>query len=495
MQLFYVQCTIFNPLPCLHTVSTKAFDDIKPLALLDNTIAKDKSQVALRNARRPRNKPSREHIRSMSAENLLSGLDELSPDASPTEKTPVPRPRRPTMEKEEKSPLHKPLPTPRNPRSPVPPHHNEPRQKPPKPDSERVTPGGSPERKARTGRLSPPLTRAPSPNKPSSAKNGLPPRPVPRRPNKREDAAPVATGGGGGGGGGGEDQLETRDPSQLTVKERMELAQRAMARRPPPPVLHKKPPPATRSSVQVEGDLSGPKSLSQPEGEEAELLPGARLPYDSGQSPRPAKKLPPGAFNMGLMIPFGGGGGGGRQRSNTVGTSSREHSMERETGEQYAEQIVREEDVGSSREALDTDDIDIKLPPKRPPLPLNRRTASNEKPAQLSSRNDEALSEATPPSGLAANSSEGLAAEEPDGGSSSGSGAGGGGGMVDEEHGILPDPSDLDYSQVLTWSPAQVASWLTKIGAGQHTKGFLDRGVQGNKLFDMDGSGLKVGAV
>ena len=447
-----------------YTVSVEDFDRIKPLPMLDNTHAKDKSQVALRIAKRARNKPSRDHIRSMSAENLLKDLDGFSPDPepSPTELAPVPRPRKPTMEKDKESPQHKPLPIPRNIRSPVP-TPNEPPQRPPKLDSERGQ--GSPERKVKFGRLSPPLTRAPSPRPllpPSSAaKSGLPPRPVPRRVNKRSEDIPP-------------DESQTKDPSQLTIKEKMELAQK-MARRAPPPVLPKRPP-TNRSQAD-----SDQKSLSQPESDEGDLqVP--RHSYDNGQSPRPIKKLPPGAFNIGLMpmTPFAQS----RQRSNTVGISSREHSMERETAEQYSEQIQKEEDkdVSSSREELDTDDIEIKFPPKRPPLPLTKRSASNEKPAQLSSRNNDLLTEATPPS-VAADSPEGNEEETDDGG---------GGGVVDEEHGTLPDPSSLDYTQVLTWSPTQVASWLTRIGASQHAKVFLDRGVQGNKLFDMDGSGLKV---
>lgn len=248
----------------------------------------------------------------------------------------------------------------------------------------------------------------------------------------------------------------------------MELAHKAM--RKPPPVLPKKPNPGR---VQADGD-SGPRSLSQPEGEESEL-PGTRYSADNTHSPRPLKKLPPGAFNIGLMAmsPFGPG----RHRSNTTG-ASREQSQDREIAEEFSEQTQRDEeaDTAGSRETLDPDDIEVKLPPKRPPLPLTKRTGSNEKPAQLSSRNNDIPMESAPPPALTAASEGGEGeTEETDTG----------------VHGTLPNPSSLDYSQVLAWTPVEVASWVTHIGARQHAKMFLEKGVQGNKLFDIDGSGLK----
>ena len=450
--LYHAQTSIyiayFMHVMCVFlTVSIEAFDEIKPVSVLDNTLAKDKSQAALRNAKKLRNRPSREHIRSMSVENLLgdSPLEGGNPEAATTDNMPVPRPRKHTMEE---NPHQKPLPIPRHhPRSPP----SEPPLRPPKPaDSEK---GGqaSPDRKVKFGRKSPPRTRAPSP-KPLLPPTG-PPKPVPRRMNKPTED-------------GSADEAQSKDPSQLTVKERMELAQKAMVKK-PPPVVPKKP-----SANRPHGD-SEPRSLSQPEGDESEI-PGTRQSLDTAHSPRPVKRLPPGAFNIGLMTPLGQ-----RQRSNTVATS-REHSMEREEGEEYKKQMKKEEerDMGS-REALDTDDIEIKFPPQRPPLPMTRRAASNEKPAQLSSRNNDVVTEAAPPLTAAADRSEGQT-EEPDGED-----------KVDDGERV-PEPSSLDYSQVLTWSPAHVGSWMKHIGLSQHAAAFLDKGVQGNRLFDIDGSGLKV---
>ena len=452
---FHYTCIYIFPLPSL-TVSIEAFDDIKAIAVLDNTPAKDKSQVALRNAKKPRSRPSREHIRSMSVENLLSGFDEIIPtDTSPTEKIPVPRPRKSTMEKD--SPVHKPLPIPRYLRSPVP-LQNDPPQRPPKPSTD-LERGAqvSPDRKVKLGRASPPHTRAPSPSPllPPTSKTGQPPKPVPRRMNKRSEDTPS-------------DEAQAKDPSQLTVKERMELAQKAIVKK-PPPVVPKKP---SSSRVHADNEV---KSLSQPEGDESEF-PMTRHSLENDNSPRYFKKLPPGAFNIGLMAmaPMGQS----RPRSHTVATS-REHSMERDDAEEYSEQMKMEEERDT--EALKTDDIEIKFPPKRPPLPMSKRTSSNDKPALLSSRSNDALTEAVPPMSIAADSAE-THTEEPDGRDVAQGG----------EYGTLPDPSSLDYSQVLSWTPVQVASWITGIGVSQYSSAFLDRGVQGNKLFDLDGSGLKV---
>ena len=430
--------------------------------MLDNTLAKDKTQVALRNAKRARNKPSREHIRSMSAENLLGGIEFPETEAttsSPTEKLPVPRPRKATLEKD--SPAHKPLPVPRHLRNPATPQNEgTPPQRPPKPD----TSPGSPDRKVRgTGRMSPPHTRAPSPKPllpPTSAKtSGLPPKPAPRRTHKQGEDPVV-------------EDTPTKDPSQLTIKERMELAHKAMKK--PPPAVPKKPG-SNRPGV-TEGD-SGPKSLSQPEGDEGGEIPGTRY-SESTHSPRPARKLPPGAVGLFPMAPFGGASP--RHRSNTATAgSSREQSQDRELADEHTATNGEEGTDSGSREALDVDDVEVKFPPKRPPLPLTKRSASNEKPAPPSSRSDDIpVDSAMPPVGMASNGDGG--AEETD---------------VHGEHGTLPNPATLDHSQVLSWTPVQVAAWVTGIGLSQHAKGFLDRGVQGNKLFDIDGSDLKVGVL
>ena len=247
----------------------------------------------------------------------------------------------------------------------------------------------------------------------------------------------------------------------------MELAHKAMKK--PPPVAPKKP--VTNRLGVVESDL-GPKSLSQPDGDDGSEIPGTRY-SDITHTPRPVRKLPPGAVGLFPMAPFGASP---RHRSNTATAgSSREQSQDREIANDKNADRGEDGTDSGSREALDLNDVEVKFPPKRPPLPLNRRTASNEKPAQLSSKNDELPTESVPPP--VAPTEGGREESEV---------------KVHEEYGTLPDPATLDPSQVLSWSPVQVAAWVTHVGVGQYAKGFLDKGVQGNKLFDIDSSELKV---
>ena len=51
----------------------------------------------------------------------------------------------------------------------------------------------------------------------------------------------------------------------------------------------------------------------------------------------------------------------------------------------------------------------------------------------------------------------------------------------------------LDCSSVLSWSPEVVGLWVDRIGLGRYQSVFVERGVVGGSLFDMDGHTLKVG--
>lgn len=466
----------------------EAFDDIKALPTLNTTSALHKKEV-ISQAKLRRKKPSREHIRSMSAENLLSDFplpseaDEIK-GADKTERIPVPRPRKPSMDKEN---VIKPHPMPRH-RSPGP---MEPPQRPLKPRSPHgVSEAGvksSPERKLLPppygGKVSPPNVRPPSPKtQPPPSKKSIPPpiekdgeSAVPPSPN-REPPKPAprtkrvqtkeST----------EDptleELQSKDPSMLTVKEKRMLAQKAMERK-VPPLLPKRP------AVRPHGDSDGgPKPLVQIEGEGEDQLQGTRYSCDPEASPRHVRKLPPGAFNIALppMAPM-------RVRSNTVATEeprSREHSLERDNVE-YQQQMQREAEADKgSREALDTVAMEPKPSPRRPPPPMKKRP-SDEKPVPTTPKHSLSQGDTAHGSAIAENM-DGLA--ETDSGPNPLLQAG--------EHGTLPDPATLDYDQVLLWSPAQVAAWVTRIGLSQHAQLFLDKGLWGNKLFDLDNSSLKV---
>ena len=479
-------------MPCL-TVSVEAFDDIKALPTLNTTSALHKKDV-ISQAKLRRKKPSREHIRSMSAENLLSDFplpseaEENKGGAEKAERVPVPRPRKQSMDKEN---VIKPHPMPRH-RSPGP---MEPPQRPPKPRSPHgIAEAGvksSPERKALPpkvepygGKVSPPNIRPPSPKTqpppskksipppiekegessvpPSPNREVLPPRPAPRKRVQVKGPTEDPT----------LEELQSKDPSMLTVKEKRVLAQKAMERK-VPPLLPKRP------AVRQHGDSDGmPKTLLQVEGEDQ--LPGTRYSCDPEASPRHVRKLPPGAFNIALppMGPM-------RVRSSTVATEeprSREQSLERDNPE-YQQQMQREAEADKgSREALDTVATEPKPSPRRPPPPMKKRP-SDEKPVPTTPKHSLPQGD-TVHGGAIAEHMDDLA--ETDSGPNPLLQAG--------EHGTLPDPATLDYDQVLLWSPAQVAAWVTRIGLSQHSQLFLDKGLWGNKLFDLDSSALKVSA-
>lgn len=232
----------------------------------------------------------------------------------------------------------------------------------------------------------------------------------------------------------------------FTVKEKQMLAQKAMERK-VPPVLPKRP-----LIPRQHGDDAAPKPSLQVEGEGDDQLPGTRYSCDPEASPRHVRKLPPGAFNIALP-PIGPM----RVRSNTVATEeprSRENSLERDNVE-YQRQLQREAEADrGSREALDI--VAMEPKPRRPPPPLKKR-ASDEKPLPTTPKHNH--EDATHVGAIAEDMGE-LA--ETDSGPNPLLQAG--------ECGTLPDPAALDYDQVLLWSPAQVASWVTRIGLSQHAK-------------------------
>ena len=59
----------------------------------------------------------------------------------------------------------------------------------------------------------------------------------------------------------------------------------------------------------------------------------------------------------------------------------------------------------------------------------------------------------------------------------------------------LPSNDGLDYDQVPNWNMTQVGKWLADSGLGQYTQAFMDRGILGAALLELDGAKLKVGVV
>ena len=242
------------------------------------------------------------------------------------------------------------------------------------------------------------------------------------------------------------------------------LAQRA-AERKTPPVMPKRPP--TYRAAHTEGA----PSVTRNHEDGGEDSADGRQSNDPDASPRHVRKLPPGAFNLAvpLMAQM-------RTRSNTVATDepqSREGSLERDDAEHHQQMEREAENERGSREALDTTAGEAKTP-KRPPPPVKKRSMEEKPPRNNRTHDYLTIAEELDTAG-----------ETTDSGNSSLLQGGG-------VRGSPTDPSALDYDQVLSWSPAEVASWLTSVGLGGHSSAFIDKEILGSKLLELDNSALKV---
>ena len=273
-------------------------------------------------------------------------------------------------------------------------------------------------------------------------------------------------------------ELMKKDPSELTVKEKALLAQKAVGalghdKTKLPPPIPRKPKPGhggDGDALPINSEYDRGRSQSIDEKEEGHGHPS---PMHS------RRKLPPGAVNImaGLPLPSAERGRsltvsttepGARER-NSLGrnASLQDHSPERENGVKSSSQEALEQtDHGSPTKPLP------KPPPKRPPLPMQKKP-SNERPANANSADSE--SDTSPALG-----------RKMDGGAEEG----GEDESHDQSHGTGGGEDVMDLNTILTWSPDVVGQWLNSVGLGQYQELFV--GVQGYMLFDMDGHRLKV---
>lgn len=272
-------------------------------------------------------------------------------------------------------------------------------------------------------------------------------------------------------------ELMKKDPSELTVKEKALLAQKTVGalghdKTKLPPPVPRKPKPGQGGdgdAPPINSEYDRGRSHSIDEKEESRGHPSPM---------HGRKKLPPGAVNImtGLALPTAE-----RGRSLTVSTTEpdarerdslgrnatlQDYSPENENGVKSSSQEALEQtDHGSPMKPLP------KTPPKRPPLPMQKKP-SNERPANADSADNEG--DASPALG-----------RKMDGGADNGE---------DESHDQSHDTGEgeerMDLNTVLTWSAEVVGQWLNSVGLGQYQELFV--GVQGYMLFDMDGHRLKV---
>ena len=491
------------------SVAVEAFDAVKSLQRLDSSPALHKSQVG---AQLRRKKPSREYLRTMgSSGNLLLDLEEEPPELPPrsdsdsnvidttsTHQLGIKLPPRSSSDSKalESTPPHtKPRPMPRAaPRQKTPAHkpdatipevakkpqvlprykrdHSDtvdteglkksPMNQPPQPvtsspvlspkhEDVSLTPKASPilDKKEPLLKSSPkpsakhPLIPKSSPKmKPKLVVEDdvpeLPQKPVPR--HHRQDESEIDS---------KLEELQKKDPLKLTVKEKALLAQKAISAT----EKAKIPPPVRRKPKHDDHSIFHNEPEGSPVRERSRSFDNAL-----DESPKRARKLPPGAFNIALPQ---GGPVQMRMRSATVATEepdTLEHSYE--------------EDHSVLSHGLEETDSDVKAPPKRPPPPVHKRRSDERPSKQASVPEDEPPAEPLT-TGLSEDVEPPLAAAT---------------------HQMSPE-IELDNNQILVWTADHIAMWLTQIGLGQHTQAFMDRGIQGYMLFDLDGSRLKVGVV
>lgn len=236
----------------------------------------------------------------------------------------------------------------------------------------------------------------------------------------------------------------TKDPSKLSVKEKAMLAQKALMstperHKPGPPIPRKpKPTPTSGSTENIRESTPTDDRLKRAQSMDDEI----------GSSPQlQRRKLPPGAFNMMMM--------GG---VSMFGPPSHGRSAERQTHPHAEEDGVDEadngEDPSNAGDKLESslDDVrgdsDTRISPASTP-PTSTRVRH-----QDSDFIESSTAEDSPP--------------EP------------------------RSSAGVDYEVVLTWTPDVTASWLEQVGLGSYQQAFVEKGIHGYMLFDMDGHRLKV---
>ena len=285
-------------------------------------------------------------------------------------------------------------------------------------------------------------------------------------------------------------ELEEKDPSQLTIKEKAMMAQKAFLPTPEkaPEKAPKPAPPVARKPKPTPG---GAPVLSPEHTEKAEskFKRAQSLEEVIGASPPTRRKLPPGAFNiMGAVPMFGPAskGSADRGRSATVSTSlDREGgrgSVERGRGS--VERQLEEEldsadgatlDVSEKRGEDDTD----QAPPSEQATP-NASSAPDISPKMPRKI---AVDELAVDSDPLSNSDSPQApskfehAEPPAPATKDEEGAG---------------SADINLDVVLTWSPEVTAAWIGSVGLASYQQMFIEKEIQGFMLFDLDGNKLKV---
>lgn len=293
------------------------------------------------------------------------------------------------------------------------------------------------------------------------------PKPAPPKPTSRSAVGAEST----------EDLLDIikrKDPAELTVKEKMMLAQQAMSKQAeykakglPPPIRKIRPLPKS-SSVDVQDSPNREMKRESKVKEEGELegsMERSKSMEDllEGSPKRQPRKLPPGAFNIAIPV---GLPGELRHRSYTVASGSSETH----------EDTQPEPDSKNETDFEETDAPDDSKTPQED-TPLHEKDSFSSTP-ESSHKN---MSTSVSLDNLSGE--EELSEDDLDG-------------VMDQAE-MLRGASNVvlaqpDVEKVLYWTPELVGIWLGNIGLGVRASSFREKSIKGHMIFDLDNAKLKV---
>lgn len=275
-------------------------------------------------------------------------------------------------------------------------------------------------------------------------------------------------------------ELEEKDPSQMTIKEKAMMAQKAFLPTPSKPA-----PPVARRPKPSPGGVPVVSPEHHTEEVGAMVKRAQSLEDMLGVSPPNRRKLPPGAFNiMGAVPMFGPGSRGSADRGRSATVSASLDRGERERGRGSVERQLEEEQgvhVSADGTILDAsekdgggeDDTDQATP----------NTSSAPPDVSPDTPRKHSIDELTMDSDPLSNSDSPQAPSKFEHA----------GPLAPAAKGVEgPGSADVDLDVVLAWSPEVTAAWISSIGLSTYQQMFIEKEIQGYMLFDLDGHKLKV---
>ena len=479
----------------------KMFGDDNRRSIGDNSIPSVAPKPKARNEDKggpiaaPRPKPRPQPRKKQSPEHLSSPSNDIpskTPPGSPVPaKRPIPVPRTPSHESnmididteaEQKSDC-----IPESPkRSPIlpPKPKDSPEHLPPKP-----RPTSEIKNNENETSEEPAVVEQPQKQQPTPAKK---PKPVPPKPSTLEKKPPTESTNEGL--DAKIEALKQKDPSELTVKEKMILAQQAMAKQAesrskgmPPPVRRRPQFPQRTESLDIDANEEPTRRISVEETDgnlDRSHSMDDLLDEASSTPKRQPRKLPPGAFNLGIPM---GLPSDNRIRSYTIGstTSDKTKSLEESTEEGSSRNdLTTSEDSSPMENGIPPDDNDNEqvLEETTPETTPRHKKIENEEPSDITTVSTPEVS-----SGLDGGGSMGSIEDCTDDDT------------VESNEALLETPTTRtssshipDAEQILYWSPEVVGLWMGSVGLGQYAQVIKERGIKGYMLFDLDSAKLKV---